>query len=652
MDVLVDDNLHPWSAWMPEQHCPPTYHAAVATAMLRHHSQCSAAADLLAGMHPGRLLEVNHSPSLSTDTPLDLAIKERVLTDVMASVAGRAGNALFTMTLGTPAAQQQQWAASEMGSRCPSSNVTQFAPPFGLRHAWPQALVGLSNERMAAEVAEQRAAWRARRPGGLSAPRSPPPVAPSSPSSPSSLSAGRLPPSPVLALAAPAEQAEVAVQAQAAWEERQRVHEDAHLGGFERVMPAPDPATHALHEELLHEAREVFYAQTTQGRLARKIEQLRERRAAEARAAEERAAAQERRVAELKAWMAEECRRHREERQRSEEAEVAQQRQQQRQQQQQQEWEQAGGLSTAAGCSGPADTDQPSHFAAAAQDLLRMVPARVKPPPQHAALEFSPRQGLPCERARRSQAPPPAPCLSISGSSAFSPASPACSSGGGGGSSAPMLSPALQTQLRRPASGSHRPMFAWPCQGSAGGMPSSDVGSGRGSASLSNPMQRAAALVQGLHRQQELLQRSCTDSANCGSQAEEAAVDWKEAAPDALIHSVLHPRRFTPVRLPASIINGSALNAARLITSSTSPAVGQDRTGGSVKATSSSVAALAATRQAMMAKPGLGGLWQQQHMVWPASAAASKQQLQQAVERQAVRSVAALLADVLKDSHL
>ena len=50
------------------------------------------------------------------------------------------------------------------------------------------------------------------------------------------------------------------------WEERQRRHEDAHLGRFERVMPADDPGVQALHEDLLNGAREVFYAHTTQVR--------------------------------------------------------------------------------------------------------------------------------------------------------------------------------------------------------------------------------------------------------------------------------------------------------------------------------------------------------------------------------------------------
>eukprot|EP00887_Chlorella_sp_A99_P003580 scaffold7.g3580.t1 len=286
------------------------------------------------------LLEVNHSPSLPVDTPLDLSVKERLLMDVMRLV-------------GIDAASVQ----AELDAREACMLQRLYAP-----------LAGRTSPTPPRAAAECGAALRG--------------AAPEDSAEASSAGGGA-----------------AAAGAEAGWEARQAAHEDANLGLFERVLPALERERQAVYEELLGGAREVFYQHTMQasaprlragqcvgqdiaghlGRLARRMAQIKERREAEEREAAERVAAQERRTDALKSWMAELCRRHREERQRREAEAAAQQWEQQQQQQQQQAGGSCGssaarrafgvGSAEPAFPGGPAQRAAPAAAAAAAAKL-------------------------------------------------------------------------------------------------------------------------------------------------------------------------------------------------------------------------------------------------------------------------------------------
>lgn len=61
----------------------------------------------------------------------------------------------------------------------------------------------------------------------------------------------------------------------AGWLAAQAAWEDAHLGGFDRILPPADPALATLYEELQAGARQVFRRQTMLGRNQQRIGDIR-----------------------------------------------------------------------------------------------------------------------------------------------------------------------------------------------------------------------------------------------------------------------------------------------------------------------------------------------------------------------------------------
>ncbi|KAL4856100.1 Tubulin polyglutamylase ttll6 [Chlorella vulgaris] len=209
------------------------------------------------------LIEVNHSPSLSTDTPLDLEVKSRVVRESL-------------------------------------------------------ELVGVQPERVHAELAAQEQVKQQRLYTGAAtaaaARGAPEPDSNSEAAVVSSMLCG--------GGCAPLDEGADAPQSQRGseqWLQAQREFEDAHLGQFERILPPADGTAAALYEQLLAGARQVFHRSTMEGRNQQKLNELRERRQQEEAEAAARQEAQQRRAEALKQWIAGVCQRHRQEKARQQE---------------------------------------------------------------------------------------------------------------------------------------------------------------------------------------------------------------------------------------------------------------------------------------------------------------------------------------------
>ncbi|GAB4815434.1 hypothetical protein N2152v2_002480 [Parachlorella kessleri] len=234
------------------------------------------------------LVEVNHSPSFTTDTPLDLAIKTEVIYEAMQLVGVNVDSfreeeavrdAAKLLRLYTTAANQQH-----QQQRCHTPTGVNCQSP-ALKPTPAPASPGMSKST-----------------GALSQqPQTEPPQ--DAPNAVAAGSASAAETEETLHLEGPppaiAERAGCS-----SWEAQQRAHEDANMGHYERIIPSDDPEKQALYEELQAAAQKVFYKQTMQGRLQQAILHMKERRQAEEAEAAAKEEAHKRRVESLKAWMA------------------------------------------------------------------------------------------------------------------------------------------------------------------------------------------------------------------------------------------------------------------------------------------------------------------------------------------------------------
>ncbi|PRW57894.1 zeta- subunit of COP-I complex [Chlorella sorokiniana] len=204
-DVLIDDTLRPW------------------------------------------LLEVNHAPSLTTDTPLDLAVKSRLIREALELAGVRPERVQAELAAKERAKQARLYNAHAASVAHGGSSTASSSGSTSAMAAQQKEVAGapLSGPGSAA-VGSQQAAVEGS----------------GEPATPTASAAGL----------GPAVEPE---RGSAEWLAAQQAYEDSHLGQFEWVMPPPDPQLAAQYEELLAGALQIFYRSTMQGRNQQRLNEIR-----------------------------------------------------------------------------------------------------------------------------------------------------------------------------------------------------------------------------------------------------------------------------------------------------------------------------------------------------------------------------------------